>query len=97
MNENLADILLSLRPGAKFVTRNNSEIEWHDSEQTQPTQEEIDAERSRLQSEFDALQYQRDRKAEYPSIQECVHAILDDDLDALQAKRAEVKARYPKP
>ena len=56
----------------------------------------VDAEAARLQAEYDALQYQRDRKAEYPSIEECVHAILDDDLDALQAKRAEVKARYPK-
>ena len=40
--------------------------------------------------------YAEKRQAEYPSIEECVHAILDDDLDALQAKRAEVKARYPK-
>ena len=31
-----------------------------------------------------------------PSIQECVHAILDDDLDALQAKRADIKTKYPK-
>ncbi len=29
-------------------------------------------------------------------IQECVHAILDDQLDALQAKRAEIKTKYPK-
>ena len=56
----------------------------------------VQAEVARLQAEHDALQYQRDRKAEYPSIEECVHAILDDDLDALQAKRAEIKARYPK-
>ena len=56
----------------------------------------VQAEVARLQAEHDATQYQRDRKAEYPSIEECIHAILDDDLDALQAKRAEVKARYPK-
>ena len=36
------------------------------------------------------------RRAEYPSIEECVHAILDDDLVALQEKRAGVKAKYPK-
>jgi len=29
-------------------------------------------------------------------LQECIHAILDDDLDALQAKRAEIKKKYPK-
>jgi len=36
------------------------------------------------------------RKAEYPSIEECVHAILDGELDALQAKRKIVKERHPK-
>lgn len=56
-----------------------------------------DAELARLEAEHNATQYQRDRKAEYPSIEECVHAILDGELDALQAVRAEIKARYPKP
>jgi hypothetical protein len=41
--------------------------------------------------------YADHRKAEYPSIEECLHAILDDDLEALQVKRQEVKNRYPKP
>ena len=44
-----------------------------------------------------ATQYQRDRQMEYPSIQECIHAILDDDLTALQAKRKLVKDKFPKP
>ena len=56
----------------------------------------VSDELARLQAEYDSQEYARKRKAEYPSIEECVHAILDDDLDALQAKRAEVKARYPK-
>ena len=56
----------------------------------------VDTETARLQAEFDSKAYARLRKAEYPSIEECVHSILDDDLEALQAKRAEVKARYPK-
>ena len=59
-------------------------------------QSSVDAELARLQAEWDAQEYARLRKAEYPSIEECVHAILDDDLGALQAKRAEIKARYPK-
>jgi len=37
------------------------------------------------------------RKKEYPSIEDCVHAILDNDLAAIQFKRAEVKLKYPKP
>jgi len=36
------------------------------------------------------------RKQEYPTIEECVHAILDDDLTALQVKRQAVKDKYPK-
>ena len=50
-----------------------------------------------LKTEYDSKQYQRDRKLEYPSIEECIHAILDDDLEALQEKRTAVKAKYPKP
>ena len=64
--------------------------------QTPPTEKEIDTEVKRLQAEYDAQEYSRKREAEYPSIKECVHAILDDDLDALQAKRAEIKTKYPK-
>ena len=46
--------------------------------------------------EYERVKYQRDRKAEYPTIDECVHAILDGELDALQAKRKIVKERHPK-
>ena len=49
-----------------------------------------------LQAEYDALDYARKRKAEYPTIQEAVHAILDDDLENLQIKRQIVKEKYPK-
>lgn len=56
----------------------------------------ITAEITRLQAVHDSQQYSRDRQAEYPSIEECVHAILDNDLDALQAKRQAVKTKYPK-
>jgi hypothetical protein len=45
---------------------------------------------------WETLAYSRKREAEYPSLQECVHAILDDTLDALQAKRAEIKTKFPK-
>ena len=64
--------------------------------QTLPTEKEIDTEVKRLQAEYDAQEYSRKREAEYPSIQECVHAILDDDLTALQEKRQAVKTKYPK-
>ena len=47
---------------------------------------------------WEAKQYQRDRKAEYPSIEELVVALYDtDDKADIEAKRAEVKKKYPKP
>jgi len=70
--------------------------EWK-SASPQPTEAEIEAAHAEWEAEHAANQYQRDRKAEYPSIEECVHAILDGELDALQAVRAEIKVRYPKP
>ncbi len=69
--------------------------EWK-SDQPRPSEAEIEAADGEWQAEWDAQEYARLRKAKYPSIEECVHAILDDDLEALQAKRAEIKARYPK-
>jgi len=50
-------------------------------------------------SEYNLKKYQFQRLDEYPSIRDCVHALLDggDTLTKLQAKRAEVKAKYPKP
>ena len=64
---------------------------------TLPSKSDLDAEVARLQAVYDAQDYARSREAEYPTIQECVHAILDDDLTALQVLRQAVKDKYPKP
>jgi len=69
--------------------------EWK-SAQPQPSEAEIEAAHAIFQSEWASKEYARKRRAEYPSIEECVHAILDDDLVALQAKRSAVKEKYPK-
>lgn len=36
------------------------------------------------------------RLSEYTTVEECIHAILDGELEEIQAKRAEIKAKYPK-
>jgi hypothetical protein len=59
-----ADALQSLKLGAKWILRGDV-LEWLDSEQTEPTQSEIDAEVIRLQAAYDALEYSRLRKAKY--------------------------------
>ena len=93
----ISDALQSLRPKAQFAVRGDV-IEWLDTEQTQPSQSEIDAEVIRLQAEYDALEYQRKRKAEYPTVEELVVALYDTgDKADIETKRAAVKAKYPKP
>jgi hypothetical protein len=73
----------------------NGNVSYHDG-QTPPSEADIQTKLVELKAEHDAQAYSRNREAEYPSIQECVHAILDDTIDALQAKRASVKLKYPK-
>ena len=55
-----------------------------------------DAEEKKRQKKYDNVPWNIKRQREYPSLLECVHAILDGELDALQAKRKIVKERHPK-
>ena len=51
----------------------------------------------KYQTEEERLEAKRKREAEYPSVQDLVVALYDtDDKAAIEAKRAEVKAKYPK-
>ena len=74
----------SLRPNAEWTLRGD-ELEWHDTNQTQPTEEEIQAEITRLQAEYDANQYQRDRAKQYKPVTDQLdmlwHAIDTGTLD----------------
>lgn len=93
------DAILSLRPNAKFTVRGNETIEWLDDTETQPSDIEIQNEIDRLQAEYDALEYQRKRKAEYPPMADYLDAIVKGD-DAQKQKYIDdclaVKEKYPK-
>ena len=94
---NKGDAIQSLRPNAEFVIRGD-ELEWLDTNQTKPTDAEIDAEVIRLQAEYDANQYQRDRV--YPSIQDQLDMQYWDKVNGTttwQDAIAKVKADTPKP
>ena len=70
------------------TTNPHSEITW----------ELVKAEMDRLDAEYDAQDYARKRQLEYPTIEELVVALYDtEDKAAIDAKRAEVKAKYSKP
>ena len=92
-----ADAIQSLRPNSEFVVRDGV-VEWLDTKQTQPTDAEINAEITRLQAEYDAKEYQRQRASEYPSWQKQLEKIYDDGIDAWKTEMVDpIKAKYPKP
>jgi len=95
---NTIDALLALTPNAQWVL-NGDELTWLDEVQTQPTDAAIAAKIVELQAAHDAAAYARSRQAAYPSIQDCIHALMDggDTLTDLQALRTAVKAANPKP
>ena len=65
---------------------------------TELTWSAVDAEMTLLQTEYDAKDYARKRQAEYPSVQDLVVALYDtEDKTAIDAKRAGIKLKYPKP
>ena len=88
----------SLQPNAQFVMSKDEITAWHSEDITQPTDAEIIAEQERLQAEYDALAWKRNRQSEYPSVLDCIHALLDggDTLTDLQTARQAVKDKYPK-
>lgn len=91
--------LISLRPGAQWVLNGDKYegLEWLDTEQAKPTEAEIIAECERLQAEYEANQYQRDRAAEYPSFADQFDLLYHGGYDAWKASIDAIKAKYPKP
>ena len=87
-----------LEPNAEFVMLEDEITEWHSEDITQPTDEAIATEQARLQAEYDAKEWERNRVSEYPTVDDCIHALLDggDTLTDLQAQRQTVKDKYPK-
>ena len=92
------DAIISLRPGARWHMRQHVLV-WEDEEQVEPTEEEIETEITRLQSEYDSQDYARKRRAEYNALNQ-FELISDDSMNGTTTHRdaiLAIKARYPKP
>jgi hypothetical protein len=90
------DALVEEQGGGSWSVRNGEIESWKGG--TQPTDAQIQAKIDELKIKYDAEEWKRNRKKEYPTIDELVIALYDtDDKSAIEAKRAEVKAKYPKP
>ena len=96
-----AQAILAIKPDSDFHITNLSDINsivWVDGNPSNITNSQIETKLAELQAEYDAQDYARKREAEYPSIQDLVVALYDtDDKAAKDAKRSEIKLKYPKP
>ena len=94
---NMMDAIHSLKPKAEFVIRGEV-IEWLDSTQTQPTDLEISNEVTRLQAEYDSLEYSRSRKAEYNKLNqdEMRYDDLKNNTNTWELAIDAIKLEYPK-
>lgn len=90
--------LINLAAGSSWAIEDDVLI-WLEDGTNPPSEDEIQAEITRLQSEYDALEYARLRKAEYLQLNQ-FEMQFDDAVngtttwvDAINA----IKAKYPKP
>jgi hypothetical protein len=88
----------SLRPGAQWVL-NGNDLEWLDTNQTQPTEAEITAEVARLTALEPARIATENRRSAY--IVEADPLFFkaqrgEATVEEWQAKVAEIKTRFPK-
>mgnify|MGYP007046847307 CR=1 FL=1 len=93
-----ADAILSLCPGAEWVLRGD-DLEWLDTNQTQPTDAEITAEVARLTALEPARIATENRRSAY--IVEADPLFFkaqrgEATVEEWQAKVAEIKTRFPK-
>ena len=83
--------------GGEITQKADGTIVYHDG-QTTPSDAEIDAEVIRLQAEYDAQEYARNRKAEYPDWGTQLNKIYDDGIAKWKSEMVDpIKAKYPKP
>jgi hypothetical protein len=95
----ILEAIMKINPKAEVTVDGDdiNSITW-DNGTTPIPKADIEAKINELQAEYDAEEWKRNRQAEYPTLQDCIHALLDggDTLTELQAKRTATKTKYPK-
>jgi hypothetical protein len=93
----ITEAILKINPSAEVSVKDNdvNEIIWHNGT-AEISKSDIQAKQTELQAAYDAKKYQRDRKAEYPSIADQLDDIYHNGIDAWKATIKVTKDKYPK-
>ena len=92
----------SLKSDAQFYLSNVTDLnslEWKDGNPNNITNEQIETEWIKVKANYDAKEYQRKRKAEYPPVEDYLDGIVKNDqtqIDKYIADCKAVKEKYPK-
>ena len=92
------DAISSLRPGASWVLRGDTELEWLDKTQSRPTDQEIDQELQRLRDEYPNQLAKEAREISYQKEADPLffkYQAGEISKEEWIAKRKEIKDRYP--
>lgn len=98
----LVKAISALRPGAVFSLEGDSYdgLTWLDTEQTAPTQAEVEAKAVELEEHAQRMAYKEQRRFEYPPVIDYIDGVVKGDqaqIDAYIAACQAVKDKYPKP
>ena len=81
--------ILKINPDAEFTINGDdiNQINWL-NETTPISKADIEAKITELEIEYNSEEWKRNRQAEYPSHEDCIHALLDggNTLTELQEK-----------
>ena len=91
--------ILALDPTAQVSVNaeDYEQITWHDGNPNNITVDQIKAKQAELKTAYDNAKYQRDRKAEYPSIEDQLDDLYHNGIDGWKATIKATKDKYPKP
>ena len=91
--------ILAINPKAQVSVNaegtENETITWH-GDTTPISKADIQAKQAELKTAYDNAQYQRDRKAEYPSIEDQLDDLYHNGIDGWKATIKATKDKYPK-
>ena len=89
--------ILAINPSAQVSVNaeDYDQITWHGT--TPISVDQIKAKQAELKKAYDDAKYQRDRKAEYPSIEDQLDDLYHNGIDGWKATIKVTKDKYPKP
>jgi len=94
----IIESILKIKPDAQVTVLDNDidRIKWSDGNPTNITKKQILDKQTELQTEYDNNQYQRDRKEEYPTIEDQLDDIYHNGVAGWKKTIKAIKDKYPK-